>query len=79
MIGNLLVEDANFLYLMENGLPFDIFAFMNWEYSYLLDYAILVTIIALVSILPFYIYDKVKKKKEDKSFEIIMKTIKSEI
>lgn len=79
MIGNLLVEDANFLYLMENGLPFDIFAFMNWRYSYLLDYAILVSVIAVVSILPFYIYDKVKKKKSDKSFEIIMNVVKSEI
>ena len=76
MIGNLLVEDANFLYLMENGLPFDLFAFMNWQYSYLLDYALLVAVIALVSILPFYVASKVKDKRENKSFNIIMKTIK---
>lgn len=76
MIGNLLVEDANYLYLMENGLPFDIFAFLNWEYSYLLDYVILVGVIALVSIMPFYIIDKVKMKKEDKSFNIIMNCLR---
>ena len=47
MIGNLLVKDANFLYLMKNGLPFNF------------------------TITPFYVYDKIKKKKEDKSFSII--------
>ncbi|MBP3431795.1 MAG: YwaF family protein [Clostridia bacterium] len=79
MIGNLVVEDANYLYLMQNGLPFDLFAFMNWEFSYLLTYAVLVGVIALVSILPFYIYEKIKNKKKDKSFEIIMTAIKSKI
>lgn len=79
MIGNSLIEGANYLYLMENGLPFDLFSFMNWKYSYLLDYAILVTIIALISILPYYFYERAKKKKNDETFEIIMNAIKTPI
>ena len=79
MIGNFLVEGANFLYLMENGLPFDLFSFLNWEYSYTLTYVVLVAVIAIISISPFYIYERLNKKKEDKSFEIIMNAIKSEL
>lgn len=79
MIGNSLIEGANYLYLMENGLPFDLFSFMNWEYSYLLTYVVLVGIIAFLSITPFYIFEKIKKKNDDKSFSIIMKTLKSDL
>lgn len=79
MIGNSLIEGANYLYLMENGLPFDLFAFMNWDYSYLLTYAVLVFVIALISITPFYIYEKIKEKKTDKNFALIMQTIKRDL
>ncbi len=67
MIGNLLVKDANFLYLMKNGLPFNLFR----GHSHLFTYAILLLVIAFITITPFYVYDKIKKKKEDKSFSII--------
>ena len=78
MLGNSLIDGANYLYLMENGLPFDLFAFLNWKYSYTLTYVVLVGIIALVSILPFYIYEKIKKKKtEDPAFDLIIKTLKT--
>lgn len=77
MIGNLLVGGANYLYLMSNGLPFDLFAFLNWDYSYLLTYAVLIGIISLVAILPFYIYERNKKAKVDTNFDLIMKAIKS--
>ncbi|MBE7076198.1 MAG: hypothetical protein E7375_03970 [Clostridiales bacterium] len=73
MLGNTLVEGANFLFLMENGLPFNLFP----GHSHLYTYAILVILIAIVSISPFYIYEKFKKKKEDKAFEIIMSTLKN--
>ncbi len=73
MIGNLLVDGANFLYLMENGLPFNLFP----GQSHLLTYAILLLIIAFVTITPFYVYDFYKKKKEDKSFEIILNVLKN--
>lgn len=79
MVGNLLVEDANYLYLMKNGLPFDLFAFLNWQYSYTLTYVVLVAVISVISISPFYIYERLQKKKVDKSFEIIMHTIKSSL
>lgn len=79
MIGNSVIEDANYLYLMGNGLPFDLFAFINWDYSYLLTYAVLVLIIAIISISPFYIYEKIKKKNKDNSFEIMLKTIKAKL
>ena len=74
MIGNLCVEDANYLYLMENGLPFNLFG----DASHLYTYAVLLAIIAIITITPFYLYEYVKKKKEDKSFAIIMKTLKSD-
>ena len=77
MIGNIVVEGANYLYLMSNGLPFDLFAFLNWDYSYTLTYAVLVGVISLVAILPFYIYERNKKSKEDTSFDLIMKVVKS--
>lgn len=72
MIGNLLVEDANFLYLMKNGLPFNLFP----GQSHLLTYAVLLLVIAFVTITPFVVYDKLKKKKDD-SFSIIMGVLKS--
>ena len=79
MIGNILIEGANYLYLMQNGLPFDLFAFLNWEYSYTLTYVVLVAIISAISILPFYFYEKHQKKNKDINFEIIMKAIKSKL
>ena len=79
MIGNSLIDGANYLYLMENGLPFDLFSFMNWQYSYLLTYAVLVFVIAVISITPFYVYEKIKKKNSDKNFEIIMGAIKAQL
>jgi len=79
MIGNSLIDGANYLYLMENGLPFDLFAFMNWKYSYWFTYIILIGVIAAVSILPFYFYERHKKKHQDENFEIIMNAIKSEL
>lgn len=79
MIGNTVIDGANYLYLMENGLPFDLFSFMNWNYSYLLDYAILVIVISLISILPFYVYERRQRKQTDKSFELIMDVVKSKL
>lgn len=78
MIGNSVIDGANYLYLMSNGLPFDLFKFMNWKYSYLLTYAVLITIISFVTITPFAIYDKHKQKQSeaDKEFDIIMTAIK---
>lgn len=74
MIGNTVIEGANYLYLMKNGLPFDLFKFLNWKYSYLIDYALLVTVITLISILPFVIRDKIEKENKT-SFDIIMNTL----
>lgn len=79
MIGNSFIDGANYLYLMENGLPFDLFGFMNWQYSYLLTYLILIIVIALLSITPFYLYERHQKKTEDKAYNIIMHAIKSEL
>jgi len=72
MIGNSVIEGANYLYLMENGLPFNLFP----GHSHLYTYAILLIIIAFITITPFFLYEKIKKKNEDKSFSIIMKAIK---
>lgn len=74
MIGNSVIEGANYLYLMKNGLPFDLFSFLNWKYSYLIDYALLVGVITAISILPFVIRDKLQQKNKT-SFDIIMSTI----
>ena len=79
MIGNMLVDGANYLYLMSNGLPFDLFAFLNWYYSYLFTYAVRVGVISAISILPFYFYERHKRKHSDKNFEIIMHAIKSDL
>ena len=76
MIANLTIEGANYLYLMKNGLPFDLFAFMNWDYSYIFTYAVLILIIFLVSYIPFLIYEKKQKKKSQDNFELIMSIIK---
>ena len=78
MIGNSLVDGANYLYLMENGLPFDLFSFMNWKYSYLLTYTVLIVIISLISILPFYFWERHRAKTTDPQFEIIMNVLKEE-
>lgn len=79
MVGNSLIDGANYLYLMENGLPFDLFNFLNWQYSYTLTYVVLVTVIALISIFPFYIYERGHKKNQDKSFDIIMSVLKNDL
>ncbi len=75
MIGNMLIDGANYLYLMENGLPFNLFP----GHSHLFTYAILLVIMAFITITPFYVYEKIKQKKTDKNFEIIMNAIKSEL
>lgn len=75
MIGNSVIEDANYLYLMENGLPFNLFP----GHSHLFTYAILVLIISIITITPFLVYEKLTKKKEDKSFALIMKTLKTKL
>lgn len=72
MIANLTIDGANYLYLMENGLPFNLFP----NHSHIWTYAILILILSIITISPFMIYDQLKKKNEDKSFEIIMKAIK---
>lgn len=79
MIGNTLVDGANYLFLMKNGFPFDMFAFLNWEYSYTLGYAVLVIVASFITITPFYLYERSQKRKEDKSFEIIMRTLKTDL
>ena len=71
-LGNYLVEDANFLYLKENGLPFTLF---GWHFYF--TYAILVLCCSIIAISPFAIYEHYKKKKRT-SFDIIMETIKDE-
>ncbi len=76
-IGNTLIDGANYLYLTKNGLPFDLFSFLNWDYSYLLTYLVLIAILSFFAIFPFYLYEKHKEKSKDKSFEIIMKTLKN--
>ena len=63
---------------MEKGLPFDLFSFMNWKYSYLLTYAVLIVIISLISILPFYFWERHRAKTTDPQFEIIMNVLKEE-
>jgi len=75
MIGNSVIEGANYLYLMENGLPFNLFP----NHSHLFTYAILLLVIAIITITPFYVYEHIKKKREDKSFKIIMKTLKTKV
>lgn len=75
MIGNSVIEGANYLYLMENGLPFNLFP----GHSHLYTYTILVLVIALISITPFYVYEKIKKRKTDQNFEIIMNAVKSNL
>ena len=75
MIGNSVIEGANYLYLMENGLLFNLFP----NHSHLFTYAILLLVIAIITITPFYFYVHIKKKREDKSFKIIMKTLKTKV
>lgn len=73
MIANLSIDGANYLYLMENGLPFNLFP----GHHHIFTYAILILVISIITISPFYIYEHYKKKKEP--FNIIMHAIKSKI
>ena len=72
MIGNSVIEGANYLYLMKNGLPFNLFP----GHHHIFTYFVLVAILSVVAILPFYIFEKLKSKKKDESFEIVMKVLK---
>lgn len=77
MIGNACIDGANYLYLMSNGLPFDLFKFTGWKYSYLLTYVVLIIVLSLLTIPPFAVYEKYKQKHQDKQFDIIMNAIKT--
>lgn len=72
-LGNYLIEGANYLYLVENGLPFTLFgAHFYWTYL------VLVFVISVVTITPFYFYEKYKKKHRT-DIDIIMNIINSPI
>lgn len=73
MIANLTIDGANYLYLMENGLPFNLFPNAHHIFTYL----ILILIISVVTISPFAIYEHIKKKREP--FNIIMRCLKENL
>lgn len=59
-IGNYLCPDKNFLFLKENGLPFNLFP----GHSHLYTYTILVLVIAIIVIVPILIINHIRKKKD---------------
>ncbi len=62
-IGNAIVDGANFMYLKENGLPFNFFP----GYSHIYTYLIIGVILIVLFLLPFiivYAINKHKKKLE---------------
>ena len=61
-LGNLLVPGANFMYLKENGLPFNFFPGHSHIYTYLIVGVILIVLF----LLPFIISSLVKKHKQKK-------------
>lgn len=61
-LGNTLVEGANFLFLRENGLPFNLFKGQHFYLTYL----VLVAIISVLFISPILIAAHVKKARAKK-------------
>ena len=61
-LGNVLVEDANFLFLKENGLPFNLFNGAHFYYTY----AVLLLILTVVFTLFTFVIGKVDKNKDKK-------------
>lgn len=62
-LGNYLVDGANFLYLRENGLPFNLFGSAHFYFTY----AILILILSVLFTLPV-ILNEVHKKNRAKKF-----------
>ncbi len=75
MIANLSIKGANYLYLMKNGLPFNLFP----GQSHLLTYLVLILVISVITITPFVAYEAAKKRREDKEFKTIMKILTEKI
>ena len=61
-LGNALVDGANFLYLKENGLPFNLFGDAHFYYTY----AVLIAVLSVIYILLMYYIDRAKKGKDKK-------------
>lgn len=65
-IGNLLCPTKNYLFLRENGLPFNLFP----GHSHLYTYAILVLVLIIITYTPLFIINHFKNKKENKYYVI---------
>lgn len=65
-LGNYLCPNKNFLFLKENGLPFNLFP----GHSHLYTYAILVLVITILVVSPILIIKLIKRKKSYK-YEVI--------
>ena len=61
-LGNALVKDANFLYLKENGLPFNLFGGAHFYFTY----AILILVMAIVFVSMMVLTAKAKQNKAKK-------------
>ncbi len=61
-IGNTLVKGANFLFLRENGLPFNLFGNAHFFYTYI----VLILILSVCFTLPIIVSGIVKKHKNSK-------------
>jgi len=59
-LGNLLVPEANFLFLKENGLPFNLFGNAHFYFTY----AVLLIILTIIFVLIMIFTSKVNLKKE---------------
>lgn len=70
-LGNTLVEGANFLFLRENGLPFNLFEGKH----FMLTYLVLVAIISVIFTLPVIIVAVVKKNKAKKYRLIVRQNV----
>lgn len=58
-LGNLLCPDQNFLFLRENGLPFNLFPGLHFYFTY----AVLVLVITIIVYAPLIIFTLKRKKK----------------
>ena len=61
-LGNYLCPNKNFLFLKENGLPFNLFP----GHSHLYTYAILVLVITILVVTPILIIKLIKKMQDHK-------------
>jgi len=70
-LGNTLVKGANYLYLRENGLPFNLFGNANFIYTYI----VLVCVLSVIFIGFMYFGARIRKQKNKKFRDSVRQSV----